>query len=87
MGWTYEEVCACVDYWGPRLVDASYDMVRFRQWVLKEYPKHPVRVAAYRIGRFPVTNREYLAFMGAPRGVRVPGSTAAPRTRPRGYRR
>src|SRR5581483_3470007 len=63
MGSDAEQVDACIAYWGARLVDPSYDVGRFRQWVLKEFPQHTVRVASFRISRFPVTNDEYRVFV------------------------
>lgn len=63
MGSTADEVEACVYAWAQRLIDPSYDVDRFRQWILKEYPKHSVRVPAFQIGRFPVTNDEYRGFV------------------------
>ena len=30
-----------------------------------EYPQHQVSVNRYRVGRYPVTNREYKAFLDA----------------------
>jgi formylglycine-generating enzyme required for sulfatase activity len=32
-------------------------------WIAKEVPRHTVHVGAFRIGRYPVTNGEYLAFV------------------------
>jgi formylglycine-generating enzyme required for sulfatase activity len=34
-----------------------------RSWILKECPAHVVELAPYRIGRYPVTNREYAVFL------------------------
>ncbi len=34
-----------------------------RDWIAKETPRHTVHVAAFRIGRYPVTNGEYLRFV------------------------
>lgn len=34
-----------------------------RKWILKETPQHEVEVAAFRIGRFPVTNAEFLEYV------------------------
>lgn len=36
-----------------------------RDWIAKEAPAHPVDLEPYRIGRFPVTNAEYLEFVRA----------------------
>jgi formylglycine-generating enzyme required for sulfatase activity len=63
MGSTAEEIEACVAAWGGQLVDPSYDVSRFRQWIRKEFPKHSVRVAAFSLGRFLVTNSEYRGFV------------------------
>jgi formylglycine-generating enzyme required for sulfatase activity len=65
MGTSLEEIEACVAVWAQRLVDPAYDEASFRQWLLKELPKHPVQVAAFRLGRFPVTNGEYRDFVQA----------------------
>lgn len=34
-----------------------------RAWIQKECPRHTVDFAAFRIGRYPVTNAEYLVFL------------------------
>lgn len=34
-----------------------------RSWIAKETPRHDATVAAFRIGRYPVTNGEYLRFV------------------------
>jgi len=34
-----------------------------RDWIAKEAPRHLARVEAFRIGRYPVTNAEYLRFV------------------------
>jgi formylglycine-generating enzyme required for sulfatase activity len=43
--------------WGHVGVEAS--------WIAKECPEHTVHLDDYRIGRFPVTNGQYLAFLDA----------------------
>lgn len=64
MGSSMEEVENCVAYWGAKLIDPSY-RTSFRNWILKEYPKHKVHVESFLIGRFPVTNGEYAQFRAA----------------------
>ncbi len=34
-----------------------------RSWIAKECPRHAVHLQPYRMGRFPVTNAQYLAFL------------------------
>ena len=34
-----------------------------RDWIAKEVPRHRVRIAAFRIARYPVTNGEYLRYV------------------------
>ncbi len=75
MGSTLDEVEQCVADWEPNLVDPSY-RASFRDWILKEYPKHRVHVKPFLIGRFPVTNAEYQAFVDSCRGP-VPESIFA----------
>jgi len=36
-----------------------------RSWLAKETPARPVRVGAFRLGRYPVTNGQYRAFLDA----------------------
>ncbi len=82
VGSTLEDVARCATEWEPRLVDPSYK-TSFRDWILKEYPKHRVEVKPFFIGRFPVTNAEYQAFIdSSPR--RFPESivAGAPRNHP-----
>lgn len=44
------------------------------EWIRKEMPRHRVRLSGFRIGRYPVTNREYRAFLVATGHPRVPSS-------------
>lgn len=73
MGSTLEEIEACVEYWGSKLVDSTYNIPNFRQWILKEFPKHPVRLPTFKINRFPVVNLDYFEFIKATNS-RVPQS-------------
>jgi formylglycine-generating enzyme required for sulfatase activity len=78
MGSTVAQVDACVAYWSARLIDPTWDAERFRQWILKEFPQHPVQVDSFALGRYPVTNREYAAFLAgvADAGHPLPESLA-----------
>jgi hypothetical protein len=38
---------------------------RFTEWLLKEYPPHPVKIPETLIGRFPITNQQYLTYLDA----------------------
>lgn len=62
VGSTRAEVDRCVQVWGTRLVDPAF-VPRFASWIEKEHPAHEVEVAPFSIGRFPVTNGEYRAFV------------------------
>jgi formylglycine-generating enzyme required for sulfatase activity len=69
MGSTSLEVDLCVQEWAHRLLEPGISSDEFRNFILKEYPKHPLRVPAISIGIFPVTNRdfgEYLREQRAP---------------------
>jgi len=68
MGSTLAEIDACERYWSGRLVDPSF-AASFRRWLLKEHPKTEVPLRGFRISRYPVTNSEYRAFLGATGGV------------------
>ncbi|MDC9590248.1 SUMF1/EgtB/PvdO family nonheme iron enzyme [Xenorhabdus sp. XENO-10] len=41
------------------LADLNLD----REWIIKEIPRHHVNLNPYRIGKYPVTNFEYMAFL------------------------
>lgn len=64
MGSSIQEVENCVSYWKTRLIRPEY-IDSFRDWILKEYPKHRVRLDSFLIARFPVTNLDYQAFLAA----------------------
>lgn len=64
MGIDLDEVDRVVAEWGPLGVE--------RDWILKEAPQHEVAVAAFRLGKYPVTNEQFLAYV----------LDAAPRERP-----
>jgi len=45
----------------------------FTSWIMKEYPRHPVDIQGFAIGRYPITNQQYRAFV-EDSGVRAPQS-------------
>ncbi|WPC05427.1 SUMF1/EgtB/PvdO family nonheme iron enzyme [Pseudomonas benzenivorans] len=47
-----------------------------RDWIVKETPCHESSLRTYRIGRYPVTNQEYRAFLEDSRQARLPTSWA-----------
>jgi formylglycine-generating enzyme required for sulfatase activity len=47
-----------------------------REWIEKECPAHDVAIAAFRIGRYPVTNLEYRRFLEDTRFAEIPTSWA-----------
>ncbi len=55
MGLPLDQLDAVTDVWAPFGVQ--------RDWIAKETPRHTVRVHAFRIGRYPVTNGEFLRFV------------------------
>jgi formylglycine-generating enzyme required for sulfatase activity len=57
MGTGTAGVDRAVDDWGHLGID--------RAWIEKEMPAHPVRVGDFLLGRYPVTNGQYLAFLRA----------------------
>ena len=67
IGSSAQEVEACVARWADHLV-CAYGRDAFTRWILKEYPKHQVRIAAFQMGRFPVTNADYQRFVEAALG-------------------
>lgn len=76
MGSTTCEIEHAVHTWGTRLLDADYTPKDLRSWLSKEYPAHDVSVAAVRMGRMPVTQREYSVFVSQT-GHRLPTSGLA----------
>jgi len=64
MGSSMGEVDRTEREWRDSLLDPAYRPV-FRRWLMKEYPAHPVHVAAFRMARFPVRNDEYRQFLDA----------------------
>ncbi len=63
VGSTAAEVELCVEEWGDRLADPRYRRSMFRDWLMKEVPRHAVTLASFAIGRFPVTNAEYRRYL------------------------
>jgi toxoflavin biosynthesis protein ToxD len=64
VGSTMEEIDRAADYWKNRLINPDY-VPRFRDWLLKEYPKHSVNLEAFEITDVPVTNALYRAYCEA----------------------
>jgi len=55
-------------------MEALSDLNLDRQWLAKETPRHTVRIAPYRIARFPVTNHEFRAFLQDSQERRLPSN-------------
>lgn len=68
IGTPAEEVDAVADAW-------AHVGVR-REWIEKEVPRHEVVLEAFRIGRYPVTNWEFRAFLEDTRAAWLPTSWA-----------
>ncbi len=62
MGSSQEEVDEATDWWAPRLLDPSFTKDALRTWLMKEWPKHEVRVRPFAICRFPITNGQFRMF-------------------------
>ena len=63
--------------WAHRLADPAYERDTFREWLMKEVPRHEVRFAPFAIGRYPVTNGAYRRYLDAcPDGAPEPESIA-----------
>jgi formylglycine-generating enzyme required for sulfatase activity len=45
------------------VMDRLADITLYRDWIEKECPRHDVTLAPYSIGKYPVTNQEYLTFL------------------------
>lgn len=73
MGSTIQEVDRNVECWRSKLLDPSYE-ASFRDWLIKEVPKHRVSVEAFRMSRFPITNSLYRLFLSGSYGGNVPES-------------
>jgi formylglycine-generating enzyme required for sulfatase activity len=65
VGSTPDEVECCVKEWAYRLADPRYERAAFRDWIMKEVPRHTVMLESYEIGRFPVTNAEFARWLDA----------------------
>lgn len=63
---TIEAATATIGLNGERFEDLCAELAHVNvlpAWIEKEMPEHSVRLNSYAIGRYPVTNREYLAFL------------------------
>lgn len=79
MGMSAEELDKLAELLGDEGLGAD------REWLLAQTPQHELRLPAFEIGRYPVTNAEYAAFVESPEG-----KTSPPRhweTRPESHRR
>lgn len=70
MGSSLAEIDLTEREWRDCLREPAYRPV-LRDWLMKEYPAHPVRVAAFRMTRFPVRNDDYRSFLDANRHDRA----------------
>jgi formylglycine-generating enzyme required for sulfatase activity len=74
MGSTKDEIEFTLAEWSGRLISPDYGDV-FRNWLLKEYPAHRVRVEAFAMARFPVSNGEFRLFLKEQPNQPAPEST------------
>ncbi len=65
MGSSPAEVAEAINYWGRRLVDASFTETAFSTWLAKEVPAHRVTLAPFKMARYPVTNAAFSVFVAA----------------------
>lgn len=65
VGSTLDDVERCVSEWVSRLVSPAYTAEKFRAWIMKEFPRWEVPVAAFAVARYPVTNAQYAEFLAA----------------------
>lgn len=63
MGSSRSEIEDAMAYWGTHLLEPQFTLDQFRSWLMKEYPAHPVRVAAFSMSTYPVTNAQYRRFV------------------------
>lgn len=68
MGSSMAAVEAATNRWAPHLLDESFTEADLRAWLMKEYPSHRVEVASFAMSRFPITNRQFAAFVAATGG-------------------
>lgn len=62
-GSTMEEVNHCVHEWAEQLVDKAFLKESFRQWILKEYPAHTVRLNSFYLNKYLITNEDFRDFV------------------------
>ncbi|WP_308992722.1 SUMF1/EgtB/PvdO family nonheme iron enzyme [Mariniflexile litorale] len=72
VGSSEEEIEDTMIFWKSKLVDESY-VPRFRDWLLKEFPRHQLSLKAFKIAKYPVTNGEFKEFI-AEMNIRPPES-------------
>jgi formylglycine-generating enzyme required for sulfatase activity len=72
IGSSLEEIERAHEYWLPRLLDPKYPP-KFRDWLMKEYPKFETEVEAFEISDILVTNEMYRLYV-EDTGARVPES-------------
>jgi formylglycine-generating enzyme required for sulfatase activity len=63
IGSTAAEIETSVSFWVERLGPACPEHDRLRGTMLREHPPHELEVEPFRLGRTPVTQREYAAFV------------------------
>lgn len=56
----------------PAVMQSLADLNLDPDWIAKETPRHAVNLPAYKIGRYPVTNLEYKAFLLDSQAPRIP---------------
>lgn len=61
VGSTLEEINAANLYWRDHLLNEEYKE-KFHDWLMKEYPSHPVHLHCFRISETVVTNELYSQF-------------------------
>lgn len=63
IGSTMEQVNSCVSFWAKKLVEKTYTLDNFKEWILKEFPAFEYNANSFYMSRFPITNGQYKLFI------------------------
>lgn len=73
MGSDMAEINYTENEWSNKLINEEYQPV-FRSWLLKEYPAHSIKVGAFFMMMYPVTNLQFREYLSLSNETQIPES-------------
>lgn len=59
IGSSQDDIDNATNYWKNKLVRSDINIIKFKTWLQKEFPKHMINIKTFKMMYFPITNSQY----------------------------